>query len=389
MKLVVVSHKPCWPAPDSPSGYATDGGFPFQMRALSELFDQTTLVVPVHKTPAPPGTSSLEGHPLSVLALGHPAGSRLRRKLSLLLWMPRNMPRIWRAIRHADVVHTPVPGDIGLIGIFFSFLQRKPLFVRHCAMWSKTGRFSRRFLIWLLERIAGGRNVVLATGGGDRLPSPSNPAINWIFATSMSEADMRAIPPKTPWQSGQVLRLVTVARQEPGKNTDRIIRALPLMAAHIPRVTLDIVGEGSALATLKELAAELNIFDRVTFHGQLDRESVMRVLSQGHVFCFPSDSEGFPKAVHEALCWGLPVVATRVSVLPVLIGTENGILLDDITPETIAATIVSLLADNRRFAEIVQNTQKTARAYSLENWRDYIGEHLLAAWHRSLREHEI
>lgn len=389
MRLAVVSHKPCWPAPDSPSGYATDGGFPFQMAALSELFDQTTLVVPVHRKPAPSGASPLQGRDLSVVALGHPAGTRRGRKLSLLLWMPRNMPRIWNAIHHADAVHTPVPGDIGLIGIFFSLLQRKPLFVRHCGTWSKTGRFSRRFLIWLLEHIAGGKNIVLATGGGNQMPSPDNPAIRWIFATSMPEAKIRAITPKVLWQPGQTLRLVTVARQEPGKNTDRVIRALPLVAAHIPRVTLDIVGEGSALATLRELAAELNVAGQVTFHGRLDHRGVMRVLSQGHVFCFPSDSEGFPKAVHEALSWGLPVIATRVSVLPVLVGTENGILLDDIEPETIASAIVSLIADNKRLAEIVRNAQETARAYSLENWRDCIGEHLQAAWHRSLREHEV
>lgn len=172
MRLAVISHKPCWPAPDSPSGYATDGGFPFQMAALSELFDQTMLVIPAHKVSAPSGTSPLQGHHLSVLALGQPAGFRLHRKLSLLLWMPRNIPRIWNAIRWADAVHTPVPGDIGLIGILFSLLQRKPLFVRHCGMWSKTGRFSRRFLVWMLEHIAGGKNVVLATGGAASCPHP-------------------------------------------------------------------------------------------------------------------------------------------------------------------------------------------------------------------------
>lgn len=359
------------------------------MAALSELFDQTTLVVPVCKELAPPGTSPLLGHRLSVLALEHPSGTRLRRKLSLLLWAPRNLPRIWNAIHHADAVHTPVPGDIGLIGIFLSLLLRKPLFVRHCGMWGKDARFSQRFLLWLLKRIAGGRNVVLATGGGDQIPSPDNPAIKWIFATSMSEAEIRAIPPKALWQPGQTLRLVTVARQEPGKNTDRIIRALPLLAVHIPQVTLDVVGDGTALAGLKALAAELKVASQVTFHGRLDREGVMRVLSQSHVFCFPTDSEGFPKAVHEALSWGLPVIATRVSVLPVLIGTENGILLDDIEPETIATAIVNLIADNNRFAEMVQNAQKTARTYSLESWRDRIGEHLRVAWCRSLKEHEV
>jgi len=37
MRLAVCSHKPCWPSSASPSGYATDGGFAFQMDALSQL----------------------------------------------------------------------------------------------------------------------------------------------------------------------------------------------------------------------------------------------------------------------------------------------------------------------------------------------------------------
>src|SRR5205823_17011 len=45
-RLVVISHKECWPSSQSPTGYATDGGFPFQMQALSELFASTTLLIP-------------------------------------------------------------------------------------------------------------------------------------------------------------------------------------------------------------------------------------------------------------------------------------------------------------------------------------------------------
>jgi hypothetical protein len=45
MKLAVFSHKGCWPCAASPTGYATDGGFPFQMAAIAELFDETVLPV--------------------------------------------------------------------------------------------------------------------------------------------------------------------------------------------------------------------------------------------------------------------------------------------------------------------------------------------------------
>ena len=389
MKLVVVSHKPCWPSAESPSGYATDGGFPAQMRVISELFDQTTLVVPVYTVPAPESTMPLAGHNLSVFPLDLPRGVGQTRRWSLIPWIPRNLPRIWRAVHRAEAVHTPIPGDIGLFGVLFSLLQRKRLFIRHCGAWHRSDRFILRLYIWLLERIAGEKNVVFATGGDEQAPSQRNPAIRWIFSTTMSAVDMKAIPPKEPWHRDHgPLRLITVARQEPGKNTDQTIRALPALLEHYPDVMLDVVGNGTALPALKQLATELRLSERVIFHGYLNREGVMNALSRSHIFCFPTESEGFPKAVHEALAWGLPVVSTPVSVLSSLISDQNGILLDDTEPETIAAAVKSLMADELRLAEMVRNTQATAQKYSLECWRDSIGETLRAAWKEPLREHE-
>ena len=75
MKLCVASCKPVWRSPDAESGYATDGGFPFQMAAISSLFDQTDLIV--CERPAPldtPGTP-LPQHGVRVVPLREPGGT--------------------------------------------------------------------------------------------------------------------------------------------------------------------------------------------------------------------------------------------------------------------------------------------------------------------------
>ena len=104
MELVVFSHKHCWPSPTSRSGYATSGGFPFQMRALSELFDRTRLVVPVSSAKDRSGEIPLEGHNLSVVSLTLPTGKGLWRKLGLFPWLVRNSITIVREIVGADAV---------------------------------------------------------------------------------------------------------------------------------------------------------------------------------------------------------------------------------------------------------------------------------------------
>ena len=83
MNLLVISHKETWPDPAAPNGYATVGGFPFQMAAISSLFESTTLAVPIQASALPAGAIPLHGRNIRVLPLAEPAGLGLRRKLGM------------------------------------------------------------------------------------------------------------------------------------------------------------------------------------------------------------------------------------------------------------------------------------------------------------------
>jgi glycosyltransferase involved in cell wall biosynthesis len=352
------------------------------MRALSELFDRTRVAVPVEDGPSPSGTHPLTGRNLSVLPLDMPPGRRLRRKLALVPWMVSNLGAVRRALRDADAVHAPIPGDLGTLGMLIALAQQKPLFVRYCGRWGKKETLAEHLWHWLLVRIAGGKNVVLATGGGADSPSPKNGEIDWIFSTSMRRAEVDVYRPRRPWRRGEPLHLITVGRLEGGKNADQVIRALEEVRRVYPATTLDVVGDGRLLPAYRDLASDLGLKGAVTFHGRVDHERVLSLLNQAHVFCFPTDSEGFPKAVHEALACGLPVVTTPVSVLPTLIGAENGVLIEAPRADRIAQAVLSIIAEDGDFAARVRHAQETAQAYTLEAWRDEIGERLRAAWGR-------
>lgn len=395
MRLVVVSHKPCWPSADSPSGFATDGGFPFQMAALSELFDATTLVLPRRATPPPTGLSPLDGRRLSVRPLAEPPGRGLGRKLALAGWLPWQLPRLWREVGRADAVHAAVPGDVGALAVLLALARRKPLFVRHCGTWGNRGTWGRpatmadRLLHATLVRIAGGRNVVLATGGGDAPPETGRSAIDWIFASSLTAAQLAALPRAESWRPGRAPRLVSVARLTRGKNAAATIRALAAIRRRHAGASLDVVGHGPALAALRGLAGELGLAAAVTFHGNLEHSRVLERLASSHVFVFPSRvAEGFPKAVLEAMACGLPVVAPPVSVLPQLLADGRGVLLDDTTPEAVAAAVLGLLDDPGVLAATAEAARRHAAGFSLERWRDLIGARLEAAWKRPLRDGE-
>jgi hypothetical protein len=281
----------------------------------------------------------------------------------------------------ADGVHALVPGDVGATGMVLAAWQGKPLLVRHCGNWAGARTVPERFTHWFMERFAGGSNVMLATGAGEQPPSAINPALHWIFSSSLRAAELSRNAASGGKALGATIRLIMASRQEPAKGTQVIIEALPHILQRHANVQLDVVGDGSHLDALKAQTRALGLEQHVLFHGKVDQLQVIRLLQQADLFCFPtSSSEGFPKGVLEALSCGLPVVTTRVSVLPRLISQGCGVLLERPTAEALANAVSSLLSDPVRYRQMSTQAIRVAASFSLENWRDTIGQWVHEAW---------
>jgi glycosyltransferase involved in cell wall biosynthesis len=383
MRLAVVSHKICWPSEASPSGFSTDGGFPLHMEAISELFAKTTLVIPSENLRSVNGASPLKGNNLGVVPLSVPGGSGLRRKLGIPLWILRNGKIIWREVKKADAVHTPIPGDVGTIGMIFALLMRKPLFVRHCGNWFVQRTVAERLWKASMEFFGGGRNVMFATGGSSEAPSGRNSDVKWIFSSSLRREQIAGRRPLTLPADGKI-RLAIACRQEPRKGTDVVIDSMTDILQAFPNASLNVIGDGSLLPKLKQQVQNLGLTDKVTFHGKLEHAKVISVLKQNYVFCYPtSASEGFPKVVLEALASGMPVITTRVSVLPALLSSGCGVLLDSPSSAELSKAVIDVCSDSNKYEEMSAKAIETAQKYSLEDWRDFIGETLREAWNVS------
>jgi len=381
MKLVVFSHKPCWQSHASASGYATDGGFPIQMAALANLFEHTRILVPVAGTGPLKGEMPLGGKNIEIVPLLPPFGKGWLRKMLFPVWLVCTTPRIVAALLRSDAVHAPIPGDVGTVGMLLAWMLRKPLFVRHCGNWLKPVTFAERFWRWFMEAVAGGRNVMLATGGAAESPSQKNSNVQWIFSSSLTREELSRCACSRKYPSTGNVRLVIAARQEIAKGAGTVVRALPRLAKTFPGISLEIIGQGSAIPDFKRMAKECNVTSRVHFPGKLSHDQVMCRLGDATLFVFPTtSSDGFPKAVLEGLASGLPVVATRVSVLPELIGSGCGVLINGATPDAVAWGVEQALADASRYEAMSHAAIEMAQRYSLEAWRDRIQLHLSPAW---------
>jgi glycosyltransferase involved in cell wall biosynthesis len=379
VRLVVISHKPVWPSAASESGYATTGGFPLQMRTLAELFDATTLCLPVEAAPSRASGVAIEGGRLQVLPLHPLRGSGLGRRARLPLWVATNLPRLLRAVRHADAVHAPIPGDVGTVGIMLAEALRRPLFVRHCGNWAVPRTRAERLWRWYMERVAGGQRVMVATGEDDRPPSAGNHAITWIFSTTLTKQELIAHKRMRTRPAAGPAKLVTVGRQVHTKGTTTAIEAVRILSDRGVSATLDVVGDGPDLLMFRELASRLGVGEKIRFHGQVAHNEVLDILGAADVFVFPTRSEGFSKAVLEALACGLPVITSSISSLPRLVG-HGGVVLDEPSPGAVASAVEHVLGDAAVYERMSQQAVAAAAGRSLERWRDTLADLLTEHW---------
>jgi glycosyltransferase involved in cell wall biosynthesis len=126
-----------------------------------------------------------------------------------------------------------------------------------------------------------------------------------------------------------------------------------------------IVGSGPLEEKLKESVAQAGIAERVDFLGTLSQEQVAEELRQSELFVIASITEGFPKALIEAMACGMPVVATDVGACGVVVGGA-GLIVPPGEPGELANAISTMLRSPSRRHRCSEQAMELAKQYSWE-----------------------
>jgi len=120
--------------------------------------------------------------------------------------------------------------------------------------------------------------------------------------------------------------MLSVCRVEANKRVDWVLRALAALSLKTAW-RLDVVGDGSLIGPLREMASALGIGKRVRFHGFVADAALEEMYEAAHLFVMPA-VQGYGIPAVEALERGIPVVVHR----------ESGV--SDLLLETPWATVV-------------------------------------------------
>lgn len=99
-----------------------------------------------------------------------------------------------------------------------------------------------------------------------------------------------------------------LGRLENHKHPDHAIEAVKKYnELYSQQMIIDVVGSGDMF---DELSAKYNEDKAVIFHGSVDNEQKSDVLSNARLLILPSEREGLPKVVIEAMSFGVPSLTT-------------------------------------------------------------------------------
>ena len=117
-------------------------------------------------------------------------------------------------------------------------------------------------------------------------------------------------------------------------------------------MTLWIIGDGPERDSLRRLAQERGVSERVRFVGAVDQSALPRYYSAADALVLASSREGWANVLLESLACGTPVAATAVGGTPeVIADAAAGVLITRRSVDGVAAGLSTLLASRRDRAE--------------------------------------
>ena len=154
-----------------------------------------------------------------------------------------------------------------------------------------------------------------------------------------------------------------VARMQKHRRFPELIDSFAAAARIDPRLHLEILGRGSRQVQLAQNPARDSGFgDRIHFPGYIEPSSYPLHLAGFDmvVFLVPG-SDGTCRAAREAMACGVPVIASRRGLLPELIPTTGGYLLEDERDETLTRAILTLAGDENLRRNLADGAEKYSR----------------------------
>jgi glycosyltransferase involved in cell wall biosynthesis len=290
--------------------------------------------------------------------------------LTTIIAVPFNFFRIFWIMMKSDHIHLRCPGNVGLLGsvvqILFPFKKKT---TKYAGNWgeNKGQPWSYRLQKLILSNRFLTHNMQVLVYG--EWPNQSHNVFPF-FTASYSAKEM--VPVQHRSFEGTI-RLVFVGALMKSKNpmlTIQIAEALMKMGV---KIKLEMLGDGAERNVLEHYVQGKQLQDNVFIQGNVSAEQVKETLQQSHFLVFLSNSEGWPKAVAEAMFWGCVPLTKPVSCVPwMLANGKRGMLANNMDVQVLAQQLYDVTQNAELYNAMSTEGAAWSRQYTTEKFQQAI-----------------
>jgi glycosyltransferase involved in cell wall biosynthesis len=261
---------------------------------------------------------------------------------------------VWRMLRRpTDVIIVVEFTPTALVSALTAHLRRRRIVHLIESDPSYRGGAEGRLATMVKGVVARASHIVLVSNEGaaryarERLGVPAGRLRVGPYLTSQPD------DPSPASDDGGPVRFLFLNSLQRRKGLHLLLSALAALPEHSRGWTLDVVGDGPERPALERQAVELELDDRVRFHGRRPHEEVAADYARAHVVVCPTQGDYRSLAGFEAVNARRPVVlSTRDGATHEII--ESGaaaVAVDPIETAALAHVLAAFLRDDGHLAE--------------------------------------
>jgi glycosyltransferase involved in cell wall biosynthesis len=282
-----------------------------------------------------------------------------------MLVLPVAIYQIQKAMRAANHIHLRCPGNMGLLGCIVQiFFPKKIKTAKYAGNWDPNAKqpWSYNLQCWILQNTFLTRNMTVLVYG--EWPNRSS-NIRSFFTASYRESDKKNTPPR---QLVTPLQCLFVGSLTAGKNPLYAIQLVEALANKGIAVELKLYGDGALRAMLESYCLQNNLSKWIQFYGNQDAAVVQKAYESSHFLILPSQSEGWPKAVAEAMFWGCVPLVSAVSCVPNMLHNQSRGLLLTLNIEQDVHRFIEIIQQPAVYQETAMAAQEWSRHFTLDRF---------------------
>ena len=291
--------------------------------------------------------------------------------LKSLLKLPLIVFKLFKSFRKADHIHLRCPGNIGLLGCFVQvFFPNKTKTAKYAGNWDPKSKqpLSYRIQKWILSNTSLTKNMQVLVYGDWKEQSKN---IKPFFTATYRTSEIEKVSNRD--YNGK-LKFVFIGSIVIGKRPLLAIQIIEALQQKGYNVSLELFGDGILKEELMEYVSEKKIKNSITIHGNKTKDVVKAALKMAHFSLLPSKSEGWPKAIAEAMFFGCIPVVTKISCVPYMLDYgKRGVLIE---PNLEAATqeLIKELENKTHLQSKSKAALQWSQAYTLDLFESEIAK---------------